>query len=161
MSHRALEIRLMSLWKSENDFPHLHISVTCFRCILYRGHGKWKFGCWCRLCTLMHTRCPKDSNQQTLTHLWNGRPWLLSIRRLWVLWHAAMAPYADSAILSHLPLTTRSKVLLMLTNGETALCPQTEEGRYLFTRPEDGIMELRRDLTTPSLPFMMPQAGTS
>lgn len=81
---------------------------------------------------------------------------MLSIRWLWVLWHAAMTPYPDSAILSHLPLTT-DKVFLMLVNGETALCPQTEEGRYLFIRPEGGIMKLRRDLTTPSLPFMMPQ----
>lgn len=122
------------------------------------GNVKLAGGC---LCTLIHTKCPKDKNQQTLTHLWNGRPGLSSIRRLWVLWHAAMTPYPDSAILSHLPLTTRSKVFPMLTNGEAALCPQTEEGRSLFIRPEDGIMELRRDLTTPSLPFMMAQAGSS
>lgn len=88
----------------------------------------------------------------------------LSVRRLWALWHAAMTPYTDSAILSHLPLTTGNKVFLMLTNGATALFPQTAEGHRLFIVAADGIMKLRRDLTTTtttSLPFMRPQSGTS
>lgn len=35
MSHRAFEIRLMSLWKRENEFSLLHISVTCLSCVFW------------------------------------------------------------------------------------------------------------------------------
>lgn len=100
--------------------------------------GKCKCGCSsCCLCTLIHTKFPKDKKPSRLTRWGTGPSWWWSVPRLWALWRAATASSPDSAILSHLPLTTGNKVFLMLTNGVTAWCPQTR-GRTLPLHPHSG-----------------------